>query len=583
MPREGRDHDPSSRSSEDARMWRWPSACVVGEGARLGSPHRTRSSGSTSRTRASGATIRKPKRAFPRRCARAGRLHRAHARPGYRHRRLQVGPRPLQPRRAQCSPSSRPSRTSPATASTTAMWGRTARSISAPWTTRRTTDSGAFWRWDGKELTQFHSGIVVTNGPAFSPDGRTLYATDTMKRTIYALDARAAAGSASRAPSPGSRRAGAIRTAWRSMRRAMSGSAIGAARASPASRRTASVERDRARPDRAGDEMRLRRAGPHDALHHHGGHRPRSAYRPDGGPSLRGRDRHPRPEDPSSSRDKHMTIERFGSLDGQDVLQVSLDGTRRDRVRSPHLGRRGARPGRAARGRVRSAWCWASTPSRTTSPIRPISAPSSDATPTASAGRGSPWTARPYELDANEGRNQLHGGSMGFGTRLWSIVDHTPSSVTLGLVSEDGDMGYPGRLVATCTYTLLESSTAADRARGDVRPADAGQPHHPRLFQPRRQPGHLVPSPDDRGRLHHADPARPHPHRRDRGGGRTRTYDFTAARPDRHGGCMHTVLYDINYVLRGPAGELRHAATLHIARKRPFDGALDHGARRPVL
>ena len=30
--------------------------------------------------------------------------------------------------------------------------------------------------------------------------------------------------------------------------------------------------------------------------------------------------------------------------------------------------------------------------------------------------------------------------------------------MTLSLVSEDGDMGYPGRLVATCTYTLLPSS-----------------------------------------------------------------------------------------------------------------------------
>jgi sugar lactone lactonase YvrE len=49
--------------------------------------------------------------------------------------------------------------------------------------------SGAFWRWDGRELTQFHSGIVVTNGPAFSHDGRTIYATDTTGQTIYALDA----------------------------------------------------------------------------------------------------------------------------------------------------------------------------------------------------------------------------------------------------------------------------------------------------------------------------------------------------------------------------------------------------------
>lgn len=48
--------------------------------------------------------------------------------------------------------------------------------------------SGAFWRWDGKELTRFHSGIVVTNGPVFSHEGAVLYATDTPDRTIYAFD-----------------------------------------------------------------------------------------------------------------------------------------------------------------------------------------------------------------------------------------------------------------------------------------------------------------------------------------------------------------------------------------------------------
>jgi sugar lactone lactonase YvrE len=48
--------------------------------------------------------------------------------------------------------------------------------------------SGAFWRWDGKELTRFHEGITVTNGPAFSQDGQTLYATDTTNGTIYAMD-----------------------------------------------------------------------------------------------------------------------------------------------------------------------------------------------------------------------------------------------------------------------------------------------------------------------------------------------------------------------------------------------------------
>lgn len=51
-----------------------------------------------------------------------------------------------------------------------------------------TEPSGAFWRWDGRELMRFHEGVVVTNGPALSPDGKVLYATDTQAGTIYARD-----------------------------------------------------------------------------------------------------------------------------------------------------------------------------------------------------------------------------------------------------------------------------------------------------------------------------------------------------------------------------------------------------------
>jgi sugar lactone lactonase YvrE len=49
--------------------------------------------------------------------------------------------------------------------------------------------TGCFWRWDGRELTSFGSDrFTVTNGPIVSPDGSTLYATDTTGGTIYAHD-----------------------------------------------------------------------------------------------------------------------------------------------------------------------------------------------------------------------------------------------------------------------------------------------------------------------------------------------------------------------------------------------------------
>jgi aldose 1-epimerase len=66
---------------------------------------------------------------------------------------------------------------------------------------------------------------------------------------------------------------------------------------------------------------------------------------------------------------------------------------------------------------------------------------------------------RMHELVANEGASQLHGGPRGFAKRVWTLLDAESASATLALVSEDGDMGYPGRLVARCTYELLEPAT----------------------------------------------------------------------------------------------------------------------------
>jgi aldose 1-epimerase len=62
-------------------------------------------------------------------------------------------------------------------------------------------------------------------------------------------------------------------------------------------------------------------------------------------------------------------------------------------------------------------------------------------------------------LVPNENGNQLHGGPLGFGKVPWSLVAHTTTSAHLALVSENGDMGFPGRLFATCTYELREPAT----------------------------------------------------------------------------------------------------------------------------
>jgi D-xylonolactonase len=49
--------------------------------------------------------------------------------------------------------------------------------------------SGALYRLDaGGRCVALDEGYVVSNGPAFSPDGRIFYHTDSVARTVYAFD-----------------------------------------------------------------------------------------------------------------------------------------------------------------------------------------------------------------------------------------------------------------------------------------------------------------------------------------------------------------------------------------------------------
>ena len=47
--------------------------------------------------------------------------------------------------------------------------------------------SGALWRFDAGGLQTLDTPYTVTNGPAISPDGQTLYHTDSPARTVYAF------------------------------------------------------------------------------------------------------------------------------------------------------------------------------------------------------------------------------------------------------------------------------------------------------------------------------------------------------------------------------------------------------------
>jgi aldose 1-epimerase len=78
------------------------------------------------------------------------------------------------------------------------------------------------------------------------------------------------------------------------------------------------------------------------------------------------------------------------------------------------------------------------------------------------AGGRFPLDGRDVQLTLNEaGRTHLHGGLAGFPKRPWTLADAGPEHVTLTLVSEDGEEGYPGRVEATCRYAIDGDRTLA--------------------------------------------------------------------------------------------------------------------------
>jgi aldose 1-epimerase len=77
---------------------------------------------------------------------------------------------------------------------------------------------------------------------------------------------------------------------------------------------------------------------------------------------------------------------------------------------------------------------------------------------------------REHRVTANEGVNHVHGGALGFGKRLWRIVDAGEQRATLAYRSPAGEEGNPGNLDVTLTLltgehslciTLLAQSDAA--------------------------------------------------------------------------------------------------------------------------
>jgi aldose 1-epimerase len=66
-----------------------------------------------------------------------------------------------------------------------------------------------------------------------------------------------------------------------------------------------------------------------------------------------------------------------------------------------------------------------------------------------------------YHIPLNNGRNALHGGTVGFDRYVWAGHE-VPGGVEFSLVSPDGDMGFPGTLKVKVRYTLNDDELRID-------------------------------------------------------------------------------------------------------------------------
>jgi aldose 1-epimerase len=87
-----------------------------------------------------------------------------------------------------------------------------------------------------------------------------------------------------------------------------------------------------------------------------------------------------------------------------------------------------------------------------------------------------------HELPANNGPSCLHGGTVGFDRHLWTAHESSgprgSESVELSHVSPDGDMGFPGALTATVTFTVSGPDLRIDYRATTERPTVVNMTNH---------------------------------------------------------------------------------------------------------
>lgn len=63
-----------------------------------------------------------------------------------------------------------------------------------------------------------------------------------------------------------------------------------------------------------------------------------------------------------------------------------------------------------------------------------------------------------YQLEKNNGSNNLHGGKNGFNRKVWEVVEFSNNEITMKYFSKDLEEGYPGNVEIKAIYTLIDDT-----------------------------------------------------------------------------------------------------------------------------
>ncbi len=177
-----------------------------------------------------------------------------------------------------------------------------------------------------------------------------------------------------------------------------------------------------------------------------------------------------------------------------------------------------------------------------------------------------------YQLDINSGQNHLHGGVHGFYRQVWTAKQLSPASVQMTISSPDGEGGYPGKVDLTVTYTITEDNALKIEYAGQTDKATILNPTSHCYFNLSGSPENSILEDELMLNADYFTPVNsdliPTGELRPVAG---TPMDFRTAKPvGRDIAASDEQLrfgygYDHNWVVNGPAGQVRLAATLYNA------------------